>query len=135
MKQKLLLMTLLAAFSLLAAAAPRVETVSSPKGKIRIEVTIGDQLQYSVYNGDELVLKDNALSLQVGNERFGEKPQFKGVKRTRIDEVIKPVVPMKYAAVPNVANQMSLTFKGGIGVDFRAYDNGIAYRFNINKGK
>ena len=98
-------------------------------------VTVGDQLQYSVYYGDELVLKDNVLTLQVGNERFGDKPQFKGVKRSRIDEVIRPVVPMKYATVPNKANQMSLTFKGGIGVDFRAYDNGIAYRFNINKGK
>ena len=135
MKQKLLLVALLAAFGLLAMAAPRVETVSSPNGKIRIEVSIGDQLQYSVYNGDELVLKDNVLTLQLRNARFGDKPQFKGCKRSRIDEVIRPVVPMKYAEVPNKANQMSLSFKGGIGVDFRAYDNGIAYRFNIDKGK
>ena len=135
MKQKLLLVALLAAFGLLAMAAPRVETISSPNGNIRIEVSIGNQLQYSVYNGDELVLKDNVLTLQMRNERFGDKPQLKGCKRSRIDEVIRPVVPMKYAVVPNKANQMSLTFKGGIGVDFRAYDNGIAYRFNINKGK
>ena len=133
MKQNLFLVALLAVLSLSATAAPRTETVSSPNGEIRLVVTVGDQLQYSVYYGDELVLNDNVLSLQVGNERFGDKPQFKGVKRSRIDEVIRPVVPMKYAAVPNKANQMSLTFKGGIGVDFRAYDNGIAYRFTINK--
>lgn len=135
MKQKLLLVALLAVCCLSAMAAPRVETVSSPNGKIRLVVTIGDQLKYSVYYGDELVLQDNALALQVGNERFGDKPQLKGRERSRIDEVIKPVVPLKYATVPNRANQLSLTFKGGIGVDFRAYDNGIAYRFNINKGK
>lgn len=135
MKQKLLSLTLLAVFSLIAAAAPRVETITSPNGNIRIEVTIGDQLQYSVYHGREQVLKDNVLTLQVGKERFSQKPVLKSLKRSRVDEVIKPVVPLKYATVPNKANQMSLTFKNGIGVDFRAYDNGIAYRFNINKGK
>lgn len=135
MKQKLLSLTLLAVFSLIVTAAPRVETITSPNGNIRVEVTIGDQLQYSVYHGKEQVLKDNVLTLQVGKEQFGQKPVLKGLKRTRVDEVIKPVVPMKYAVVSNKANQMSLTFKGGIGLDFRAYDNGIAYRFNINKGK
>ena len=135
MKQKLSFVILLAAWSLLAAAAPRVESLSSPNGKIRIDVTIGDQLQYSVYNGDELILKDNVLSLQVGKELFGAKPRLKSVKRSKVDEVITPVVPLKYASVPNKANQASFTFNGGIGVDFRAYDNGIAYRFNINKGK
>ena len=135
MKQKLLLVALLAAFSLLATAAPRVETVTSPNGKIRIEVSIGERLQYSVYYGEEQMLKDNVLTLQVGKEQFGQKPKLKGVKRSTIDEVIRPVVPMKYAVVPNKANQASFTFSGGIGMDFRAYDNGIAYRFNINKGK
>ncbi len=135
MKQKLLLVALLAAFSLLAIAAPRVETITSPNGKIRIEVSIGERLQYSVYYGEEQMLKDNVLTLQVGKEQFGLKPKLKGVKRSTIDEVIRPVVPMKYAVVPNKANQASFTFSGGIGMDFRAYDNGIAYRFNINKGK
>ena len=135
MKQKLSFVILLAAWSLLTMAAPRVESISSPNGKIRIDVTIGDQLQYSVYNGEELILKDNVLSLQVGKEQFGAKPRLKSVKRSKVDEVIKPVVHLKYAAVPNKANQASFTFNDGIGVDFRAYDNGIAYRFNINKGK
>lgn len=135
MEKKLLSLTLLAIFTLTVSATPRVETITSPNGNIRIEVTIGDQLQYSVYHGNEQVLKDNVLTLQVGKDRFGQKPVLKGLNRSKVDEVIKPVVPMKYATVPNKANQMSLTFKDGIGVDFRAYDNGIAYRFNINKGK
>ena len=95
MEKKLLSLMLLAVFSLISAAAPRVETVISPNGNIRIEVTIGDQLQYSVYHGTEQVLKDNVLTLQVGKEQFGQKPVLKGLKRSRVDEVIKPVVPMK----------------------------------------
>ena len=56
MEKKLLSLMLLAVFSLIATAAPREETIISPNGNIRIEVTIGDQLQYSVYHGNEQVL-------------------------------------------------------------------------------
>ena len=118
-----------------AVAAPKVETITSPNGKIKVEVSIGDRLTYSVYQGDEVILKDNALSLQVGKEQFGQNPKLGGVRRTKIDEVVRPVVPLKFAEVPNKANQATFTFKGGISVDFRAYDNGVAYRFAINKGK
>ncbi len=53
MKQNLFLVALLAVLSLSATAAPRTETVSSPNGEIRLVVTVGDQLQYSVYYGDD----------------------------------------------------------------------------------
>ena len=134
MKQKLLLTTLLGILALVAVAAPRVETVTSPDGQIRIEVSCGDRLQYSVYHGEELVLKDNVLTLQVGQDMFGTKPRLKGVKRSRVDEVVRPVVPMKRAEVKNRANEASFTFAGGVSVDFRAYDDGFAYRFVLNKG-
>ena len=92
MKQKLLLM-LLATIGLMATAAPRVETVSSPNGKIRIDVTIGDQLQYSVYNGDELILKDNVLSLQVGKELFGANPDSNPSSAPRSMRSLSPWCP------------------------------------------
>lgn len=37
--------------------------------------------------------------------------------------------------MPNKANQLILTFKGGIGLQLRAYDNGVAYRFILTRGK
>lgn len=115
--------------------AAKTEVITSPNGKIKLEVTVGENLSYSAFLGDELILKDCPLSLQTGKEQFGRNPKLNGVKRTKIDEQIRPVVPLKYAVVPNKANQLSLSFKGGYSVDFRAYDNGVAYRFVINKGK
>ena len=70
MEKKLLSLMLLAVFSLIAAAAPREETVISPNGNIRIEVTIGDRLLYSVYYGEEQVLKDNAKVVDQRNKFF-----------------------------------------------------------------
>lgn len=135
MKQRLLFLLAISLAVTLRMSAQKVQTLNSPNGNIRIEVSVGEQLTYSAFYGSEQILKDCPLSLQVGKEEFGTKPKLTGAKQTKIDETIRPVVPLKYAEVPNKANQLRLTFKGGITVDFRAYDNGIAYRFGINKGK
>lgn len=135
MKQRLLFLLAISLAVTLRMSAQKVQTLNSPNGNIRIEVSVGEQLTYSAFYGNEQILKDCPLSLQVGKEEFGTKPKLSGAKQSKIDETIRPVVPLKYAEVPNKANQLRLTFKGGITVDFRAYDNGIAYRFGINKGK
>lgn len=116
-------------------AAPKTETVVSPDGKIRLEVTVGDRLTMNVFRGSEHIMKDCPLSLKIGTETFGRNPRLNGTKRTKIDETVSPVVPLKYATVANKANQMTLSLKGGVSIEFRAYDNGVAHRFVINKSK
>lgn len=131
-------MLFLLAASLMAVcrvSAQKVETLTSPSGNIRLEVTVGERLTMSAFRGSEQILKDCALSLQVGMDAFGTNPRLSGKKRTKVDEVVRPVVPLKNAEVENRANQLTLSFRGGISADFRAYDNGIAYRFAISKGK
>ena len=118
-----------------ASADDKTETLTSPDGNIKLEVAVGRQLTLSAFRGDELILDACPLSLQVGNEQFGANPRLSGTKRSTVNEVIRPVVPLKQAQVPNRANQLTLSFKGGIGLDLRAYDNGVAYRFTIKKGK
>ena len=119
----------------LCAGAAKTETVVSPNGKIKMEVTVGEQLTMSAFHGDELILKDCPLSLDVDNQPFSELMKLRSRKRTTIDEVVHPVVPLKFAEVHNKANQLTLTFKDGVSLDLRAYDNGIAYRFSLNRGK
>lgn len=116
-------------------AATRTETLKSPDGNIRMEVTVGDRLTMNVFRGDEHILKDCRIGLHTSKEHFGQNPRLTGTKRTETDETIHPVVPLKYSAVTDRANQLALSFKNGVSVEFRAYDNGIAYRFVINKGK
>ena len=108
MKQRLLFLLAIALVPTLRMSAQKVQTLTSPDGKIRIEVSVGDQLTYSAFLADEQILKDCPLSLQVGKEEFGTKPKLSSAKRSKIDEVIRPVVPLKYAEVPNKANQLTL---------------------------
>lgn len=125
----------------LAAFAAKTETITSPDGNIKMTVTAGKQLTLSVSRGEELILKDCPLSLEVATpsgEQTGDAQwSIVSRRRTRIDEVVRPVVPLKQAELRNRANQLTMTFRGGIRLDLRAYDNGMAYRFaiDIEKGK
>ena len=114
--------------------AGKTERLVSPNGTVRLEIEIGERLSYSAFFGDEQILKDCPLSLQVGTERFGERPRLVRTRRTKIEEEVRPVVPMKQAIVPDRAHGLVLTFRNGYGVEFRAYDNGLAYRFVLEKG-
>ena len=119
----------------MCSLADTTETVTSPNGRVRLEVSVGEHLLMNVMHDDELILEKCSLSLQEDKERFGRNPKLSRRTRTAIDEVVRPVVPLKFASVPNKANQLTLTFKGGIGLQLRAYDNGVAYRFILTRGK
>jgi len=110
-------------------------SLTSPNGQIHCQVNIGDQLTVGVRTGSEQILQDCPLTLQVGKEVFGQSPQLKSSRRSTVDEMIRPVVPLKFAEIPNRAQQLALYFKGGVCLQLRCYDNGVAYRFVIDKGK
>lgn len=54
------------------------------------------------------------------------------MKRTSVDETIKREVPIKNAQVKNHYNAMTLNMSGNYAIEFRAFDNGVAYRFVTN---
>ena len=44
-----------------------------------------------------------------------------------------PTIKEKKAEIRDNYNQLSIAFKSGLVVEFRAYDNGVAYRFVTNQ--
>ena len=64
---------------------------------------------------------------------LGENPKLSGQKFSDADEMLSPVIPLKFSTVRNHYNQLRMDFKGNYSVEFRAYDDGIAYRFLTNK--
>lgn len=126
MRKYLLLSMFLCLVSLLHARN-KFELVS-PNGEITVSFNLSDKIYYSIdYNGDVL-LKDNYLQLTLKNQVLGQNPRLRRQKRTSIDEHLTPVVPLKYSKVNNRYNQLLLTFKD-YSVEFRAFDDGVAYRF------
>lgn len=126
MRRYILLVVCLCLVSLLHAQN-RLELVS-PNGELKVSLNLSDKIYYSIdYNGDVL-LKDNSLLLVLKNQVLGQNPKLRRQKQWSVDEQLTPIVPLKYSKVNNRYNQLLLTFKD-YSVEFRAFDDGVAYRF------
>ncbi|MDQ2752572.1 MAG: glycoside hydrolase family 97 protein, partial [Bacteroidota bacterium] len=105
----------------------------SPNGAIKVSITVSDKIYYTLSgNGTEL-LTNNHLMLSLKNETLGQNPKLITSKMAKGSEVIKPYISLKYATVQSDYNSLLLLFKGNYSVEFRAFDDGIAYRFNTTK--
>ena len=111
----------------------KVIDVKSPNGELNISVDVKDKIYYSVSYGNDLLLKDCYLNLQLENETLGNNPKLRSTKKGVIDESVKREIPLKNAVVKNHCNTLRMNFAGNHAVEFRVFDNGVAYRFITDK--
>lgn len=131
MKHNLLLLLFLSiTFSI---SAQKKAELQSPNGEIKVSLNISDKIYYTISYSNDVLLENNHLSLNLGSETLGLNPKLSGQKANKVNEVLTPVVPLKYSSVKNQYNSLLLTFKSDYSVEFRAFDDGIAYRFITNK--
>ena len=102
----------------------------SPDGKIRVEINTGDKLEYAVFYDDMQIIVPSEISMHTEkNGVFGIKPRVKSVNRRLVDQIQIPVVKQKSAEVREQFNEMKILFKGNYSLCFRAYNEGVAYRW------
>jgi len=129
---KFRLFTIVAVFLSVKLYSAPIELLS-PDKKIKVTVNIGSRIGYSInVNGDKVV-ENSFLQLNLGKEHLGENPQLLKKIISSYANVSKPVVPFKNSSVENKYNLLHLDFKKDYSIEFRAYNDGIAYRFITNK--
>jgi len=129
--------SLLAAFIVLCVSvfAQKQYTLQSPDGNITITIEMGEQLNYAVTHGNTCVLAPSPIGMELGNgTMLGTKTVVKSVKRRSINRVLSSPL-YKKADITEAYEELTLTFKGNYGVVFRAYNEGVAYRFVTNFSK
>lgn len=114
------------------AAAKTIE-LKSPNGEIKVSVSVAGKIEYSVYYGNDQILKEGVLQLDLGKEILGVNPVLRNQKRSSINEEITREIPIKNAVVKNRCEVLLLNFKNDYSVEFRAYNDGVAYRFITKK--
>ncbi|GAE85737.1 glycoside hydrolase family 97 protein [Bacteroides reticulotermitis] len=130
--KKLLTLIALGLITLQVAGQKRAELVS-PNGKIKVTINLSDKIYYSVSHNNELLLDNNQLQLVLKEGALGERPQLLKQKQTAVNELLTPPIPLKFSTIRNQYNQLALDFKGNYTVCFRAFDDGVAYRFILNR--
>jgi len=124
--------TLFLYFNVVATNAQQL-TLSSPNGTIKVAFTLSDQIYYSVASGSDVLLQDNKLQLNLKTTSLGKDPKLINKKWRSVNEEIKSPFPLKFSTVRNRYNQLVMQFKDNYAVEFRAFDDGIAYRFITDK--
>lgn len=130
--KKILLLSL-CAMACMAVRAQKANVLKSPDGTIAVSVTTGKNISYSVSADGNTILDDCVLGMTVDGKNLGPNAKLKGVKRSSINETLHPEVPLKMSSVQNRCNTMTMNFSGDFAVEFRAFDNGVAYRFVTRK--
>lgn len=112
------------------------ETLSlkSPDGKLRVAINLGSLLTYSVNDGSQTILAPSAIGMTLENgTALGSNPHKAGVtKRSAIETV--NAINYRFDSFATRYNELKITLKGNYGVTFRAYNEGIAYRFFTTLG-
>lgn len=116
----------------LSVNAKNTELIS-PDGNLKVSIELTNHIRYSISYGQDVLLKDCSLQLDLQNESLGLNPKLINKKESTINETIKPTVPLKNALVINNCKVLVLNFKGDYSVEFRAYNDGVAYRFMTRK--
>lgn len=128
MKKTLLLLAASVACAF-PALAQKTYTLTSPDGRLRTTVAAGDALAYAVTLDGRPILDASPLSLTLDNgTTWGIAPRVAGVSRTSVDTAI-PSPFYRSAEVRDRYNGLTLKMRGDWSVEFRAYDDGVAYRF------
>ena len=111
------------------AMAPEYRVVS-PNGLVTVTVTTGRNISYAVsFGGRELVSASTISMTVTGGRVLGRRPVVVNESRRTVDEIIRPVVREKAAEIRDAFSELSLELRGEYGLDVRAYDDGVAYRF------
>ena len=125
-----MLVTLLA-FSLYGQK-DRVQ-VTSPNGKIVVDVTAQAVLMWSVKHDGQVILEPSPLGLELQDgEILGAEPK---ISSSKLEKVKKEITPINYrkSFIPDEYNQLTVRLRGDYGVLVRVYNDAVAYRLFTSK--
>lgn len=109
--------------------------LNSPDGKLAITVEAGEKLNWSLNHDGTVVLQTSAIGMQ-GQDAKSPKKEVAFGKNVKVARAERKSVRSSFhtpfykkAKVEDIYNELILKCKGGYEIQFRAYDDGAAYRF------
>lgn len=129
MKKYKILLVLIALFLYNNVMAQNYELLS-PDGSNKLTIVAKDSIRYSLSVNDTLIMNNATLSLTLDNKKIlGYDPVIIKAQRNTVQEKLYPEVRVKSQEIDNHYNELVLQFKEHYKLHFRAFNNGMAYRF------
>jgi len=132
-KQVLFLFAFTLSAVFVTAQKPVQFDIQSPDGKIKCSIEAGAKISWSVSHENNVVIAPSIISMTLGTgEILGQQVKVISSEKTAVNEVINTPIYKKKSVI-NQYNQLTLECKSQYGIIFRAYNEGIAYRFYTRK--
>ena len=132
MRTMRLLTAILMVMACMTGHARKVITAQSPDKQTCVSVTLADKIYYDVVSNNDTLLKQSIVGMQLRNKTLGDNPVLKKKRVRSIEETVTPLFPLKYSQVENNYTLLSLDMQGGYAVDFRIYNDGVAFRMRTS---
>ena len=116
--------------SSLSAQAQVKATLTSPDGRLKVEVNADKTLVYSLTDDGKMLMKEAEANLSMHPSKAGRF--VSATKQKTVSETI-PAPFYKTPVVGETYNQLTLKNSNGLGVEMRAYNSGIAYRWTTSQ--
>lgn len=105
----------------------------SPDKKLEAKISVGEKVQYSVFKNGKALISPSTLSLNVNdNIVLGVNSTVKNTKTNSVNQILLREVRQKSKEVRENYNELKICFKENFALSFRAYNEGVAYRFETS---
>ncbi len=124
--------TILSVCTCILCIAAQAQTITSPNGKIRVEMTSGDALAFSITDDGKQLVKSVSLGLDIQSGKktvdlskasVSGKPTVKTVS----EDIVAPNYRQAQFSVKY--NQAVVKLNCGVNIEFKVFDEGVAYRY------
>lgn len=104
--------------------------LNSPDKKIQTNIKLGNYVEFEVLYGSDAIIEYSRISMNINEDKIlGQAAKIRKKILGSVDKMIFPVVAEKFSSIPEKYNELELDCKGNYSIIFRAYNQGIAWRF------
>lgn len=110
-------------------ASQAVYQLYSPDSLLRLEIKTNTVLSYSLFAENRLLLHSSSVDMRlVDGKKLSDKLAVSKRRYSIVDEEVRVPVPYRKKKVADRYNQLELIFREPFSVQFRLYNEGMAYR-------
>jgi len=129
-KQGLILMIIL--FASVINLRAQEYSVNSPDEKISLRMSIEKSITISILYDGEKLLNPSPVAMKLNNMSFGNDAKVIKKSKQSVNRIIAPEIKVKEAKIKEHYNELTLFFEGNYSFTIRAFNEGVAYRFESN---
>ncbi len=107
-------------------------TVLAPDQQTEITVLVTDRVSYSVIHNNATLISPSQIGLELEGKGWSPALKVKKANLRSSDEEVFPIVRQKNKVISDHYNELVVDFKNKLSLVFRAYNNGVAYRWEYH---